>query len=590
MKIKILIILLAFLLAPATIFAKDYSIPSVFIKALINPDGSVEFQEDRTFNFNDSFSFGYYDLPKQGYETLSGIQVLDNGKPLLKNNSESPGTFFVEEFSNYYRIRYFYSAFFEKKTFTFIFTAKGAVKVYEDYGDFYWKLQGTGWDRSIGDFKAEIEFVKPVPTKDYLIWAHGPLSGTFNKFSEYKAILQVKNVPPNTFVESRVLLPTSYFSEAKIIKGTIKEAVLKEEGKLAAIANTKRFLVKILPLISILTFITLILIFSQIYYRYGLEFSIPKNFIYYREPPSKMPPAIVGSILSFNVFNPSFLQATILDLIRRGIVEMKELPSIKRKKDYTLKLLEDKSDKIFDFEKVLIEEILFDESKEITLSKLPVKIKKHNNRYKSAFDDFAKKISEEVKNGNYFDKKSEKISLIIIVLGIFITFISIPLSGIFHPSFMLLTLTGIMYIFGGIMAIPRRTPKGKEEFDKWMGLKTFLRDFSNLKEYCPQSIVLWEEYLVYATVFGVAKNVLRALKIAIPQITDLENGKIFTSLAVSSGGFTASNINSTFSSLNNALSSIKQVSTSSYSSSSGGGGGFSGGGGGGGGGSGGGVG
>ncbi len=589
MKLKILLFTIMFILIlPSQVLAKDYSIPTVSIKAVINQDGNFSFYEERTFSFDGSFSFGFYDLPRQGFKTLYGVQVLEDGNPLINETSKNAGTFYIEEFPDKYRIHYFYNAYYEKKTFTFIFTAKEAVKVYEDYGEFYWKLQGSGWERPVGDFSAEIELVQPVPVDDFLVWAHGPLWGEIKKLNEQKILVKVLNVPSNTFVEARILIPSSYFVDAIIKKGVIKDKVLKEEGSLVRRANRIRFILKSLPFLSLLIFAVLLIIFFRVYSKYGLEFNIPKNFIYYREPPSKMTPAIVGSILSFNKFKPSFLQATILDLLRKGYIEMEEIPKKQRRNDYLLKLVNNHFGKLEDFEQLLLNRILFDKSPEVIISQLPKKMQSNKTHYKYVFDDFIKKINNEVIKNKYFDTKSEKISWVILGVGIFLMFITLPLAAILHPSFTILYISGVTYILGGIFAIPRRTTKGKEEFDKWLGFKSFLKDFSNLKEYGPKSIIIWEEYLVYATVFGVAKNVLKVLKITFPQINDIDKSRIFAFTSLSSG-MPASNINQAFSSLNSAFSSLGKVASISYSSSSGGGGGFSGGGGGGGGGSGGGV-
>ncbi|MDD5163783.1 MAG: DUF2207 domain-containing protein, partial [Candidatus ainarchaeum sp.] len=55
-------------------------------------------------------------------------------------------------------------------------------------------------------------------------------------------------------------------------------------------------------------------------------------------------------------------------------------------------------------------------------------------------------------------------------------------------------------------ALPNRTLKGAEHYAKWMKLKRFLHDFSNLKNMPPDAIALWEQYLVYSIPLGEAKK------------------------------------------------------------------------------------
>lgn len=105
---------------------------------------------------------------------------------------------------------------------------------------------------------------------------------------------------------------------------------------------------------------------------------------------------------------------------------------------------------------------------------------------------------------------------------------------------------------------------------EWKGLKKYMEDFSMLDRREVPELVIWEKYLVFATVFGVADKVIKQLKIVYPNLDEMTNGI---------GTFTYMNLmlhtdfNSSFTrAINSSIS-------SAYSSGSGSGGGFSGGGG-----------
>jgi uncharacterized membrane protein len=63
----------------------------------------------------------------------------------------------------------------------------------------------------------------------------------------------------------------------------------------------------------------------------------------------------------------------------------------------------------------------------------------------------------------------------------------------------------------------RWTPEGRVFYLKWMGLKRYLEDYSLLNEKPPESIILWEEYLVYATALGIADTVRKNLNRIVPE-------------------------------------------------------------------------
>ena len=119
------------------------------------------------------------------------------------------------------------------------------------------------------------------------------------------------------------------------------------------------------------------------------------------------------------------------------------------------------------------------------------------------------------------------------------------------------------------------TQKGVDTKEQWKGLKKYMEDFSLLKEREIPELVIWEKYLVYATVMGIADKVIKQLKIVYPDFEEMTN---------SMGTYTCMNVmmHTDFSSsFSSAISSsiTSATASSSYSSGSGGGGGFSGGGG-----------
>lgn len=100
------------------------------------------------------------------------------------------------------------------------------------------------------------------------------------------------------------------------------------------------------------------------------------------------------------------------------------------------------------------------------------------------------------------------------------------------------------------------------EGKKLYGLKKYLIEFSKIGEKEPIEVKLWDEYLMYAQIFGIAKEVAKQFKKLYPEI--IEN---------SNYGFDYD----TFMFVN-AISNTSMTYASSYSSSGGGGGSFGGGG------------
>ena len=170
-------------------------------------------------------------------------------------------------------------------------------------------------------------------------------------------------------------------------------------------------------------------------------------------------------------------------------------------------------------------------------------------------------------------------------------FIALFCTIFFLPIFFFLPVLGILLI-NLIIAMVNRgkiktilSERGYEEKTEWQGLKNFLNDYSLMKDRNAPDIILWEKYLVYATVFGISEKVLKQLKVDYPQFFDgsytgymnrYSYFSIMNNSNFSSDAFRdfSRSLSSPFTTATNAYNSAH------YSSGSGGGGGFSGGGGG----------
>lgn len=65
-------------------------------------------------------------------------------------------------------------------------------------------------------------------------------------------------------------------------------------------------------------------------------------------------------------------------------------------------------------------------------------------------------------------------------------------------------------------------PLMMEEAEKLAGLKKFLNDFSNIKDKSVVEVSLWDEYLMYASIFGIAKKVAKEFKEMYPEVINDE--------------------------------------------------------------------
>ena len=110
---------------------------------------------------------------------------------------------------------------------------------------------------------------------------------------------------------------------------------------------------------------------------------------------------------------------------------------------------------------------------------------------------------------------------IILIFGNFASYMS-GLGFAFGAFFLL----GLSLIWGGkhLRNIAHNyillTQFGEDEYVKWHGLYKFLNSDTLMNEKNVPDLALWEQYLVYATAFGISEKVIKALEIAEPQLLE----------------------------------------------------------------------
>ncbi len=137
-------------------------------------------------------------------------------------------------------------------------------------------------------------------------------------------------------------------------------------------------------------------------------------------------------------------------------------------------------------------------------------------------------------------KKAEKIVQRCLIIYFILGFALIPLSAFLLPSEVVGTVVGI-YIFSGVIVVItllaiylivmaglqfreastntykstlerhlQRTDKGVTELQKLLAFKQFLAQFNTFVDKNPEAVILWDHYLSYAQVFGLAQEIMNS--------------------------------------------------------------------------------
>lgn len=378
----------------------------------------------------------------------------------------------------------------------------------------------------------------------------------------------------------------------------------------------------------------LIYLCTVIYKKYKKDPEVPFNNEYLREIPDDATPEDVSYLFNKNISEKA-MSATIMDLIRRKVITQEKIDN----KNYNLTLNSDKSD-LSTKESYLVD-LIFNHQGSITTKEMKRNARTNYKSVTKYYDDYKRVALKDAMARNYYETnvkntgKNSNTIWIVLSVGFFIGCFFPPL---FIVGFLLLigyaiykylksftedmgkalitsSLLGLgiislvmsiyilaanlMYksaIFGYLVlllaiiivsiwyTIPvKKTYEGTLAYKKWKALEKFLKEFGSFADKEVPEITLWEKYLVFATLFGCAKEVSKVMdmkfqeyNMATPDYYDSWMTNYYINEMISNSVRTSV---ASAQSAKYASESSSSSSSGSWSSGSGGGGGFSSGGG-----------
>ncbi|HSK48804.1 MAG TPA: DUF2207 domain-containing protein [Coriobacteriia bacterium] len=598
-----IVLAIATLMLPSLAYAQSFTVDSVTINSVVEPDGNLKVSEQRTLSFDGDFTRVFWTFPTEGtggYEILGVRQTEPVQRELTRSEDPSTlesrpeGVFLVQESGGQVEVHAFHRTSNSSATFVVDYRVMDAVKRYTDVGELYWQAIGPRWDVPTGRVAVAIEPPAELTKEQVRAWAHGPLNGVVAIAENGVVTLDVDNLPANTFVEARVLYPSAALPDAPIIAGTRAPEVLAEEGKLAEEANRERTSARIflgvwigIPWIGAL----LALFFGvRAFIKHGREHKTEFQGQYFREDPRPdLHPAVIGALWRFGKVEDVDIAATLMDLADKGVIKMVPFTAEKdgiagifggTEQSFVLQRVREKEAQASVLDRQLLS-LLFDTvgggQDTVGLNELPRYAKANPESFSESVKAWKDSASAQAEVLGFFEPEGRAWQIGTFIVAVFLVVVAIfgtVLTGSGWPLLVPVPVAITLAVLGIFMN--RRSREGNELYRTYVAVRDFLKDFSRLEEAPPASVILWNRFLVLAVVFGIADEVIEQLRIRLPDVVK-DPGFQTSYWWVYAGAYGHSPV----STISQSFVSASQVATSQMSSASGGGGGFSGGGGGG---------
>ncbi len=544
---KLFILLFLLLYAPFIVSAANYDIDNYYIDATLKNNGDMDVKE--FIVLNGSFNGYERDIVYKAHDSLYNASSLQDIEIFAKYVSDVSFNTFEEEFdlfkreeyanngdkSKYIltnldggvRLRMYYASRDQKTAFLIKYTLKDVGIYHSDVIEYYWNFIGDSFEDEINDLQIRVNYPFKIKKEEFNWWFHGPLSGSSSIIingSNTTVLGKVSNLNKGVSVDFRTLLPKSGFNENLFLKKdntAVKDSIVKAEDAIVKKDNLLRKKAKTIyyALIAMVVsfYILLVILWIFVYKKYDKERKPKFTLEYNREFIDDYNVEVIDYLMKQNI-TPNAMSASLMNLIYKKNVSVVKL--LDKENDYEFTLVN--RDGLNDTENYLAD-FLFNKVGD-TLKFTSKQLKKYAsstnscNTFMNSYTKWKNKVIEDGKKEAFYDKLPGKFGygLFMLFLAFIIYFVKVYYNVDTYLPFTLIIASFIFIIY--IAFIKRKSEKGIEHYARWKAFKKFLNDFASFETKDLPEIILWERYLVYATLFGLAKKVQKDMNVKINEL------------------------------------------------------------------------
>ena len=425
-------------------------------------------------------------------------------------------------------LQMFYEADNEVVAFVVEYTLQDVVVLHNDIAEIYWTFLGSGFEETINDVQIRVRLPQEDTEDHFRIWAHGDITGNIDFLDNQTLLASIKRVSPGTEIDIRATFNKDFVSDISLSKQSGIDAfdkIIDVEEERARVANEQRrqarFVRQVIEIICYIYIVLLIIWWIYVYIRFDKEYKSNFKEEYYREFIEDYNVEVVDYLMN-NTITPNAMSASILNLIYKKNIKVEEIPSKKKKKEYEFTLIN--RENVNDTEDVLLDFLFDNVGKEgkFTTKELEnyAKSPKTMNTFEASYNNWLRCVKKDAERQNFFEKNGLPIisAIFFLLIALFIILATLYFNVDTWMSLVVMSISIVFLIYSFL--IKKRTKKGQEDYVRWLAFKHFLEDFGRFDIKELPEIALWERYLVYATVFGLADKVEEAMNVKINEIPE----------------------------------------------------------------------
>ena len=515
--------------------AKSYDLPGAKVVMRVRPDGSLAVTEDITFKFSGSFSGAERSIPVRPFERLDSVTVSEKGRAYTPGASTATGsagdpeTFGATLQGDREHVVWHYAATDQTRTFRISYRLRGAALAYDDVVEVNEQVWGNEWPAKLGRLEAILVLPGRASGPTLRGWGHpGSVDGTVDLGTD-RIVLNAGTVASRRAVELHATFPRGLLAStasARTHSGQGMDVVLASERQLT---SDEAHEPSILPaaLISLAVGIALgLLLLLALYLGFGRDrpSSSPRVV---STPPDDLPPAMIPSLLEMDhMAGTRELTATILDLIRRGVVVAEPVArgadgDGAQTDDLRVVAIDPTGAELRPFEAAAVRllEGPLEEDGPFNLSELPSRLVRNRPRSRAARDSFLMTVDRAVSKQGWYDRRGRRVLRWLRWLA-FLGAVGAPVlgyqtggqRGAVEAGLGAIACWLVLLLCGARRGLTtRRTPHAATAARRWRAYRQHLTRLETTGGGSTlEAAETWDQLLTYAVALGVADEVLRA--------------------------------------------------------------------------------
>jgi hypothetical protein len=505
------------LVQPQSVAAQsnEFSMDRYDAEITVNPDGSYDVVETLDYDFQSgAFKRGLREIPLDRVEDITDVRVTEITDGAAQEYRETsfnedddrafgvPGTFGTKIEGNKLRIRWIFDEVFfgGNKSFELRYKVHGAMREYDNHYVVDWKAIPPDWQGEIENSRVTVSF--PDGTK-------------VNKYNDGREAIESKpqvafSHEGNNVVWSDTNVNDGLEVGVQVLKGG---PILTTKPSWQPAADTMEAVMVFVNLGMVILGV-LLLIGGPLWtiwrwYKYGRDLPVGLHSDYVAEPPSDLPPGLVGTLLDESADVRDVI-ATVVDQGRKGNLVIRETSTGGLFSSKEFQYEQTGGNFAYRFEE-MVNDAIFKHGNPVNLSDL-------KNSFYSDLPPIYAEMYRNLVAMKYFPEDPSAVRARNVGVGILFLILA---AGVIAAQIFIfdgISLFGMVPAVGliatGVVrlafarAMPRKTDFGAEQAQRWRAFRNYLQQmqqYTNVQAAADK----YQQYLPYAVALGVDKELTR---------------------------------------------------------------------------------